>query len=69
VIKPKVKQKNTLQTISTGHGEKENQNWANNDLSPLAMSYDQEKGWITKVLGPKSGHWKSLARQVKVKSP
>lgn len=69
VIKPEVKKKNTLQTISTRPGEKENLNWANNDLSPLAMSYDQEKGWIAEVLGPKSGHWKHLARQVKTKSP
>ena len=33
------------------------------------MCFDQEKGWTVEVLGPKSGHWKRLARQVKTKSP
>ena len=33
------------------------------------MSYDQEKGWTSEMLGPKSGHWKRLARQVKEGGP
>ena len=33
------------------------------------MSYDQEIGWTSEILGPKSGHWKRLARQVKVCGP
>lgn len=51
-----------------GPGEKENQNWANNEPSPLAMSYDQEKGWIVETLGPENGHWNRLAKQAKSKS-
>lgn len=39
--------------------------WAEIDSSPLAMIYNQTKGWISKILGPKSGHWKCLARKVK----
>ena len=47
----------------------EQQNWAEMGSSPLAMSYDQEKGWTSEMLGPKSGHWKRLARQVKEGGP
>lgn len=35
------------------------------ELGLLAMSYGSMKGWITKKLGPKSGHWKRLAREAK----
>ena len=30
---------------------------------PIAMTYDMELGWITKTLGPTSGHWKRKARE------
>ena len=53
----------------TGCANKENQCWAENESSPLAMTYDQEKGWTSEILGPKSGHWKRLARQAKDSSP
>ena len=43
--------------------------WANNNSSPLAMTYNQEKGWVTEPLGPTSGHWKRLARKVTTPSP
>ena len=69
MVKPEVKEKNTWQVINTRPREKEDQIWANDESSPLVMGYDQEKGWTTEVLGPKSGHWKRLARQVKSKSP
>ena len=25
---------------------------------PIAMTYDMDQGWVAKVLGPTSGHWK-----------
>lgn len=68
MVKPEVKEKNMLQLLNTGPGEKENQIWANSESSPLSMSYDQEKGWTAEVWGPKSGHWKFLAKQAKTKS-
>lgn len=68
MVKPEVKEKNMLQLLNTGPREKENQIWANSESSPLSMSYDQEKGWTAEVLGPKSGHWKFLAKQAKTKS-
>lgn len=68
VVKLEVKEKNTLHVLNMGPGEKENQNWANNEPSPLAMSYDQEKGWIVETLGPENGHWNRLAKQAKSKS-
>lgn len=39
--------------------------WVDDDSSPLAMFFNQEKGWVTKPLGSKSGHWKHLARNLK----
>ncbi|KAK7860942.1 hypothetical protein CFP56_029135 [Quercus suber] len=32
---------------------------------PLAMCYDDKKGWTSKTLGPASRHWKRLARATK----
>ena len=43
--------------------------WADDNSSPLAMTFNQEKGWVTGPLGPTSGHWKHLARKVKTLSP
>ena len=43
--------------------------WANNNSGPLAMTYNQEKGWVTEPLGPTSGHWKRLAKKVTTPSP
>ena len=45
------------------------EDWANNNSSPLAMIYNQEKGWVTETLGLTSGHWKRLARKVTTPSP
>ena len=36
----------------------------NPTLGPLAMSFDDKKGWIAKPLGPASRHWKRLAREI-----
>ena len=36
---------------------------------PMAMRIDSEMGWVTEELGPKSGHWKRLARAAHVASP
>ena len=33
------------------------------DLGPLALRFDDKKGWIAKTLGPTSRHWKRLARE------
>ena len=51
--------------------------WANNqegagsgpisNQSPMAMTYDSKLRWVVKQLGPKSGHYKRLARGVKSK--
>lgn len=37
--------------------------WADEDSSPLAMFFTREKGWVLETLGPKSGHWKRIARK------
>ena len=38
-------------------------------MSPIAMSFDQNKGWTSEELGLRSRHWKRLARQTKETSP
>nr|POF15956.1 hypothetical protein CFP56_42778 [Quercus suber] len=43
--------------------------WAEDLTSPLAMSFDKDKGWVTETLGPNNGHWKRLARQTNKPSP
>ena len=48
---------------------KENISWADDNSSPLAMSFDHDKGWTAETLGPKSGHWKRIARQASKSSP
>ena len=35
------------------------------ELGPIAMSYDMESGWTAEPLGPRSKHWKRLAREAK----
>ena len=32
----------------------------------MVMLFDPKRGWTSKKLGPKSGHWKRLARKGKV---
>ena len=68
-LKPKEGRIYKQETNGTGCADKENQHWAVIESSPLAMSYDQEKGWTSEILGPKSRHWKRLARQVKEYGP
>ena len=36
---------------------------------PMAMRIDSELGWVAEELGPKSGHWKRLARAAHLASP
>ena len=36
---------------------------------PMAMSLDDQLGWVAEELGPKSGHWKRLARMAHGASP
>ena len=36
-------------------------------LSPMAMTFSKEVGWIAERLGPKNGHWKCMAREAYVK--
>ena len=48
---------------------KENMSWADDNSSPLAMSFNQENGWVVETLGLKSGHWKRLARKSNKPSP
>ena len=36
-------------------------------MGPLAMCYDEKLGWVAETLGPKSGHWKRLARKAQNK--
>ena len=39
------------------------------ESGPMAMSFDAQLGWVAKELGPKSGHWKRMAKMVHVASP
>ena len=48
---------------------KENISWAEDNTSPLAMSFDQNKGGTAETLGPNSGHWKRIVRQTSKLSP
>nr|POE57175.1 uncharacterized protein CFP56_01831 [Quercus suber] len=34
---------------------------------PMAMCFNDELGWVAETLGPKSGHWKRLARMAQIK--
>ena len=67
--KPTKKDKYTEASREMGLEVKENMSWANDNSSPLTMSFDQEKGWVAETLGPKSGHWKRLARKSNKPSP
>ena len=33
------------------------------------MSFDENVGWVAEKMGPKSKHWKRLAREIKSDSP
>lgn len=33
------------------------------ELGPMAMCFDEDMGWVAETLGPKSGHWKLLAKE------
>ena len=35
------------------------------ELGPMAMSFDENVGWVAEKMGPKSKHWKRLAREIK----
>ena len=48
---------------------KENISWAEDNTSPLAMSFDQNKGGTVETLGANSGHWKRIVRQTSKLSP
>ena len=34
---------------------------------PMAMTYKNDVGWVAECLGPKNGHWKRMAREVRPK--
>ena len=38
-------------------------------MGPMALSYNQNEGWVAAQLGPKSKHWKRLAREVNQNKP
>ena len=40
-----------------------------NKLGLMAMSFDQNVGWVTEKMGPKSKHWKRLAKEIKSDTP
>ena len=39
------------------------------ELGPMAMSYDENVGWVAEKIGPKYKHWKRLAREIKPDAP
>ena len=67
--KPIEKIQYTKASREMGLEVKENMSWVDDNSSLLVMSFDQEKGWVTETLGPKSRHWKRLARQSNKPSP
>ena len=38
-------------------------------MGPMALNYDTKDGWVAAKLGPKSKHWKRLARKVNNNKP
>ena len=38
------------------------------ELGPMTMTYELGVGWVAEKLGPRSGHWKRLARNTKPKT-
>ena len=38
-------------------------------MGPLAMSFDENVGWVAEKMGPISKHWKRLAREIKLNAP
>ena len=67
--KPIEKIRYTKASREMGLEVKENMSWADDNSSPLAMSFNQENGWVVETLGLKSGHWKRLARKSNKPSP
>nr|POE82482.1 hypothetical protein CFP56_75374 [Quercus suber] len=39
------------------------------EIGPMAMSFDVDLGWVAEEIGPKSGHWKRMARKAHGASP
>lgn len=39
------------------------------EMGPMAMSFDQNLGWVAEKRGPISKHWKRLARKNKSNAP
>ena len=54
-VKSEEGRKHKQETKGTGCADKENQGWAEIESSPLAMSYDQEKGGLQKYWAQKLG--------------
>ncbi|KAK7834093.1 putative esterase kai2 [Quercus suber] len=67
--KPEEKARHTVASSEVGLELSEIIPWAEELSSPLAMSFNKDKGWIFETLGPTSGHWKRLARQTNKPSP
>ena len=56
---PKTKGENKAKT-PTGEGS---------EMGPMAMCFDKDLGAVADKLGPKSGHWKILARAAQTNGP
>ena len=67
--KPEEKARYTEANSELGLEIKETIPWAKDLSSPLAMSFDKDKGWVVETLGPTSRNWKRLARQTNKPSP
>nr|POE73448.1 hypothetical protein CFP56_08751 [Quercus suber] len=67
--KPEEKARYTEASSELGLEIKETIPWAEDLSSPLAMSFNKDKGWVAETLGPTNGHWKRLARQTNKPSP
>ena len=59
VMAPNVERRNDVESP----GDKEA------TLGPMALNFDPKDGWVATELGPKSKHWKRLAREVNNKKP
>lgn len=51
----------------TGNGPKGTLSSKEEVLGPMALTFSKEVGWIAEKLGPKSEHWKHMAREAHVK--
>ena len=52
-----------------GGGVEVGQDSVDKKIGPMAMSFDTELGWVAEELGPRSSHWKRLARKAHRVSP